>query len=352
VSAALSIEEQRAQLAGASCVVTGGAGFIGRHLVERLLACGAQRVRVLDRATAIAAWQPPRVGTREPELVAVDLAEARQLAPLLRGCDLLFHLAAEKHARARLDPELALRVNVLGTERLLRAAAASAVGKVVFSSSLLAHGGAGTASAASVSGDAGGAALGERDPPAPESIYGISKLAGEQLLRCHAREHGLRATALRLFFIYGPRQDEGPHGPSLIVKSCQRILRGEPPLICGDGRQALDYLYVDDAIDALVLATRREADGELFHIGSGRAVPVAELVRALLAVAGSALRPVHVPADETAGTWRAADIAHARERLGWRPRTPLEQGLRLTLDWVRARDARACNPQTLGAAGS
>jgi UDP-glucose 4-epimerase len=120
------------------------------------------------------------------------------------------------------------------------------------------------------------------------------------------------------------------------VRSCERILRGERPVICGDGRQVLDYLYVADAVDALVRAARRDVDGALFHIGSGRAVAVAELVRVLLAVSGSTLTPVHAPADETHGTTRVADIAYARDRLGWQPGTSLEQGLRLTLEWVRA----------------
>jgi nucleoside-diphosphate-sugar epimerase len=114
----------------------------------------------------------------------------------------------------------------------------------------------------------------------------------------------------------------------------------------------LDYLYVADAVDALLRAARHDVDGELFHIGSGRAVTVAELVRVLLAVSGSSLSPVHAPADETDATVRVADIAHAREMLGWQPRTSLEQGLRLTLEWVRARlDCTNTRVQP-GAAGS
>lgn len=315
--------DERERFAGARCVVTGGAGFIGRHLVERLLCAGVERVRVLDRAEMIAKW-PRRLCGGALELAAVDLAEARGLERQLAGFDYLFHLAAEKHARASSDPQRAFAVNVLAMERLLSAAAKAGVRKVVFSSSLAAHG------------RVAGPALREDEVPQPESVYGISKLAGEHLLRRAAREHGLPGTSLRLFFIYGPWQDVTSPAPTFIPKTFTRILRGEPPIVCGSGAQVLDYLYVDDAVDALLRAVDPAVDGALLNIGSGTARTIAELAGAMLSVAGSRLPVERIAADGTDGTRRVADNALARARLGWAPRTSLEQGLARTFEHIQA----------------
>lgn len=325
------------ELAGATCIVTGGAGFIGQHLVARLLAAGA-RVRVLDRSARLSALRkragasmpPPALhGGAALETVELDLGGARELAQHLRGGDYLFHLAAEKQRAAREAPERALQVNVLATERLLHAAAECRLRKVVFTSSLYAHGGR-------------HGIMREHDVPEPDSVYGVSKLAGEHLLRHAARDYGLPGTSLRLFFIYGPGQDEGSATRSLIVHTFERILRGQPAQLRGDGRQALDYLYVDDAVDALLCALSPAADDQLFNIGSGHAVSVEQLVLRMLTIAGAEPRIQHVAADDTHGTRRMADITRARAQLGWQPSTSLDEGLRRTLAWLRARDrARA-----------
>lgn len=291
--------------------------------MARLLASGA-RVRVIDRSLRLSASRAKRADDAL-ENVELDLATARDLAQHLRGCDYLFHLAAEKGRAAREAPGRALQVNVLATERLLQAAAQTEVRKVVFSSSLYAHGGR-------------HGIMREHDVPEPDCVYGISKLAGEHLLRHAAREHGLAGTSLRLFFIYGPGQDESSAYRSLIVHTFERILRGLPPQLRGDGKQALDYLYVDDAVDALLCALQPVADGELFNIGSAYAASVEQLIRRMVVIAGSDLPIERVPADDTHGTRRMADITRARARLHWEPATSLDEGLRRTLAWLRARD--------------
>lgn len=329
VDGGFSPQKRHAHFLGRTCVVTGGAGFIGTRLVERLIACGARRVLVLDdlrrpslRALAALAAHP------QVELRRIDLAGARDLARELAACDVLFHLAAEKHAVARRDPARALRANVLGTHRLLEAAARSRVAKVVFTSSLYAHGARNSD------------AMRESDRPQPDTVYGMSKLAGEYLLRRFETRGDLDCTALRLFFIYGEGQLHAG-GRSVILDNFARMLRGHAPRLHGDGRQRLDYLYVDDAVEALLSAADPSARGELIHIGSGRGTSVLELTQRMLAIAGRDAQPCFDPPDETHGTCRVADISLARERLEWRPAVALEEGLRRVFDALRARGVKA-----------
>jgi len=304
-----------------SVMVTGGLGFIGRHLVRGALDAGARRVRVLDRRAAATGELPA-----EADSVVFDLGAdpAAGLARALEGVELLFHFAAEKHSQARPVPERILRANVDGSYDLLAAAAAAGVRKVVFASSVFAYG------------RASGPPLDEAEAPRPTTVYGISKLAGEHLLD-HARAHlGMAGVALRFFFVYGPGQDAGRGYRSVIVRTLERLRDGLRPTVYGDGRQALDYVYVADAVDATLRAMRCDVSGEVLNVGSGVATPVLTLIERLTATAGATLAPEFLPPDATAGTCRAARIARAREVLGWAPATPLEDGLRRTWEWHRA----------------
>ncbi len=315
------------QLEGKTCIVTGGAGFIGSHLCERLARSGAGKIVVLDSLRYADPSRLRAMGERWPiELRVGDLGHdaPRALLAGVEGADLLFHLAAEKHNQSMDAPQRVLQANVLGTERLFDWAAHAGVKKVVFASSLYAHGRMQLPP------------MRESDVPEPTTVYGLSKLAGEHLLRHFALERGLRGAILRLFFVYGPYQHAGAGYKSVIVRNFQQMLRNEPPTIVGDGQQALDYVYVDDAVDALLLASTDAADGGLFHIGSGNAPTIEELTRVMQRVAGSTLSPRRLPPDRTHGTVRVADPRHALENLGWRTRVSLNDGLRRVFEWMKS----------------
>jgi UDP-glucose 4-epimerase len=298
---------------GRSVMVTGGAGFIGSHLVRRLQQAEAARVVVLD------AFRRPAPPDLKAETVRFTLGQDRPeaLADVLRGVDFLFHFAAEKHRTARENPQRALQGNVIGTHDLLQAAARAGVKKVVYASSVYVYG------------RDRGPAMVETEVPRPDTVYGLSKLAGEHLLARFAREGGPAWVALRYFFVYGPGQEHGGY-PSLIVRSLERLRAGQAPTIYGDGEQALDYVYVDDAVEAALVSMTSSVSGEVFNVGSGTAVSVSRVVDELIRVSGRAVGKTHLDPDETAGSSRVASIDKIRQALGWTPRVALRDGLERT----------------------
>ncbi len=313
--------EERA-LAGSTVVVSGGAGFIGSHLVEGLLARGVARVRVLDSL---------RYGRRENlasgpvELVEHELGVSNpsELERVLEAADFVVHLAAEKHNQSKDAPARVLRANVEGSAQLFDAATRAGTKKIVFASSLYAHG------------RMAGPPMREDECPKPRTVYGVSKLAGEQLLEFFAQARGLDWLALRYFFVYGPRQYSGGGYKSVIVKTLDRSRAGEPPVVYGSGEQRLDYVFVNDVVDATCRALEAPLSGEVLNVGSGRGVSVNELVDALMSVTGEKQTPVRGAADSTEGSCRVADVTKTERLLGFRAETSLEAGLRATLDWAR-----------------
>jgi UDP-glucose 4-epimerase len=307
-------------------VVTGAAGFIGSHLVERLVEDG-WTVSGLDDGRS-GDWSRITLPVERIERDLVSLSE-NELLLLCRGADALFHLAAEKHNSSKATPQRTVDVNISATRRLFDAAARAGVGKAIFTSSLYAYG------------SLGPEWMVESDPPAPTTVYGVSKVAGEHLLSVAARDHGLRWTVARLFFIYGPKQYAEGGYKSVILTNFERIRRGERPVVLGDGEQALDYVYVDDCIDALLAMLEPEHDGFTYNVATGRAVSVNELTRLMLDVAGSQLEPVPGPRDWTAGTVRFGSPELAQQRLGWRATTPIEEGLGHVWRRLEEEDERA-----------
>jgi UDP-glucose 4-epimerase len=302
--------------------VTGACGFIGSHLVEKLRA-GGSRVLAID---SLSYGRRENLDLSDPDIrfeqIELRSGCAHRLAPLLEGVDYLFHLAAEKHNQSIHSPERVLDANVIGTYELLTAAADAGVKKIVFTSSLYAYG------------RMTGPPMAEDEVPLPHTVYGISKLTGEHLCRHFSMQRGIPAACLRLFFVYGPRQYAGLGYKSVIVKNFDRMVKGEKPLIFGDGNQRLDYIYVADVVSALLLAMSGADEFNVFNVGSGSGVSVNELTALMKEVAGVNAACEYGPADFTNGSSRVADTTKFNKHFGPQTRVPLVEGLRHTFAWM------------------
>jgi UDP-glucose 4-epimerase len=316
-------------------VVTGGAGFIGSHLVEALIGRG-DRVRVVDDLSSGRLENLPRervgvAGSGAPiEVFQADVADPGPVRSALHGANGVFHEAAQVSVPASMrDPEKSYRVNVMGTLNVLEAARAEGVRKVVFAASSAAYGDVAT--------------LPKREdmPPRPLSPYAAGKLAGESLLATWSRAFGLETVALRYFNVYGPRQaDDSPYS-GVIALFARRLLAQRAPTIFGDGEQSRDFVFVEDVVRANLLAMGRTVEaGAVINVGTGKSVTINDLYRRLAELADSSLDALHEPAREGDVLHSLASIERARSWLGFEPRVGLEEGLRRTLDWYRSR-ARA-----------
>jgi len=297
-------------------IVTGGAGFIGSHVVEALLARGDE-VTVVDDLSN---------GKREnvPEGVPLEEGDLREgLGEVFADAqpEVCFHLGAQVDVRVSVDrPTHDASVNVLGTIEVLEAARAHET-QVVFSST-------------------GGAIYGECDGPVTEEAerrplapYGVSKLAGEEYLAAYNRLYGTRHVSLRYGNVYGPRQD--PHGEAGVVAIfLGSLAEGRAPRIFGDGLQTRDYVYAGDVARATLAAAGQ--DGGVFNVGTGSETSVVELYEACRRVAGSSLDAEQAPARLGELQRSVLDVSRAERELGWRPEVPLEEGLRLTWESISA----------------
>jgi len=311
-------------------VVTGGAGFIGSHLVDRLLAEGHEVAVIdslwsgnqanLDQARAA---HPGRLSfhhldVRDPTLVEVIVERAPEV---------VFHLAAQADVRVSVArPVFDAEVNVIGSLQVMEGARRAGTRKVVVASS-------------------GGTIYGEpapehlpvdeTHPQRPVSPYGVAKKVVDDYLFAYREVHGLDFTALALANVYGPRQD--PNGEAGVVAIfAGRLLRGEPCTVFGDGRQTRDFVYVDDVVDAFVRSVDH-GGGELCNIGTGVETSVNELYRAMADAAGVGADPVYAPARPGELARSSLNPAKAARVLGWVPVTDLATGTLATLEWFRTR---------------
>ena len=302
-------------------LVTGGAGFIGSHLVDRLILEGHDSVVVDNLVTG-----KRRNINRAARFYKMDVQSWR-LERVFRNerPNVVMHLAAQMDVRKSVeDPMFDAQVNVLGTLNVLQQAVKHGVRKVIFSSS-------------------GGAIYGEQETyPAPEthvlkplSPYGLSKLCGEQYLSYFQRVSGLQAVSLRYANVYGPRQD--PEGEAGVVAIfIQKMLNNEQAVINGNGRQTRDFVFVDDVVEANLAMMGQETQGT-YNVGTGVETSINDLFRILVQHTGSTCKEMHGPAKKGEQARSVIDCTKLRQEVSWEPKADLSEGLKKTVEYFRAR---------------
>jgi UDP-glucose 4-epimerase len=307
-------------------LVTGGAGFIGSHLVERLLADGAA-VRVLDNfSTGNRTNLAFREGVRERlEIIEGDLRERPVVERAMRDVRLVFHQGAMRSVpRSVKDPLGANEHNVNGTLHVLEAARAAGVRRVVYASS------------SSVYGDRPDLPKREDQPPSPVSPYAVSKVAGEQYAAVWTRLYGVETVGLRYFNVFGPRQDPASEYAAVIPRFILWALAETPLEVHGDGTQSRDFTYIDNVVEANLMAARApDVAGEVFNVGCGRQVSLLEIIARLESIFGRSLARRHTPARPGDVPHTLADIGKSKRLLGYSPLVDFEEGFHRTIEHFR-----------------
>jgi len=314
---------------GRGVCVTGGAGFIGGHLVDSLLSLGAS-IRVIDDLSNSNLEHLAGLIELEPERVRFvhgSVLDDEALAEAFEGCKTAFHLAALGSVpRSIQEPQRTWSVNATGTLRVLEAARVVKADRVVFASS------------SAVYGDQPELPKVETQAPSPMSPYAASKLAAEHLLSVWARCYGLSGVSLRYFNVFGPRQPADSAYAAVVAAFVKALLAGEQPVVYGDGQQTRDLTYVSNAVLATLLAgaTPTRLAGQAVNIGTGRRVSILELATGLAQQCGVPhVQPSFQPDRAGDVKHSQADIALAKQLLGYEPVATLEDGLSDTVEWFR-----------------
>ena len=310
-------------LAGTCCLVTGGAGFVGSTIVDRLLDAGASDVRVIDNFVR-GTWCNLEEALHRGgvKVIEGDIRDAGLVKQATEGVDYVFHQAALRITRCAEAPREAIEVLVDGTLSVLAAAVEHKVKKII------------AASSASVYGEPSYLPIDEDHPFNNRTMYGAGKIATEQMLRAFDETYGLPYIAFRPFNIYGPRMDVTGVYTEVLVRWLDAIDAGKPPLIFGDGSQSMDFVYVDDVARANLLAAQSDITDNVFNLGTGVQTTLNELCHLVLRLTGSSLQPEYREPRRVANVQRRrAAVEKAERMLGFRAEVPLESGLQEFIRW-------------------
>jgi UDP-glucose 4-epimerase len=313
---------------GSSILITGGCGLVGSTTIDLLLRdYSPARIVILDNLTRGTLANVER-SLRDPRVTLVrgDIRDADMVRKTVEGIDAVIHMATLRITACAAEPRAALEVMCDGSFNVLEAAQAAGVKKVI------------AASSASVYGQADAFPTAESHHPYNNRTwYGATKVLLEGLLRSFNDMYGLPYVALRYFNVYGPRMDMHGKYTEVLIRWMERIAAGEPPLILGDGKQTMDFVFIEDVARSNILALASDVSDEVFNIASGTETSLEELAAALLKVMGCDLRPEYGPERKVNPvSRRLADISRAERLLGFRARVGLEEGLHRLVAWWQA----------------
>jgi UDP-glucose 4-epimerase len=317
-------------LADSRVLVMGGAGFIGSHIVDQLLDEPVREIVVLDNFARGARHNlDDALGDERVTLVEGSIADVELLDRLMEGADYVWLLAALWLYECVHEPRSAIEINVVGTFNVLDAARRAGVKKVVYSSS------------ASVYGDAVFTPMTEDHPFNNRTLYGATKIAGEQFFRAYHEQHGLDYVGLRYMNVYGPRMDYKGTYVSVIMKVLDKIDAGERPVIFGDGSQAYDFVHAADCARANILAMKSDATDVNLNVGTGVKTTIKELVDVLLEETGGEIEPEYRPDEQMFVTHRVGSTERAEELIGFKAQLRYREGLRSVIEWRHSDQKRS-----------
>jgi len=319
-------------LDGLSIFVTGGAGFIGSHIVDQVLAAGAAQVTVLDNLERGSRDNlADALNTGQVELITGDVCDADLVDRLVADADIVCHQAALRITQCAAEPVRAIDVMIRGTQNVLESAVRHSIRRVA------------AASSASVYGEPSYVPMDEAHPFNNQTLYGCAKIANEQMLRAYADMYNLHYVALRPFNVYGPRMDVAGVYTEVMIRWLDRLQLRKPPIIFGDGTQTMDFVHVEDVARAYVLAMASAVTDDVFNVGSGTETSLLELSRLLCEGMGQPqLQPEFMPARKVNPvTRRLASVDHTRARLGFEASIALREGLADLIHWHAALQSSA-----------
>jgi len=304
-------------------IVTGGFGFIGQHVVEKLLNLKAKRIIILDSldygSEDKTFLSDNRVHFHKIKLGSVSEEE---IVNQISGADYCIHLAAEK-SKSKNIPDNILKCNVNGTYVLLNALVKAGIKKIIFSSSLYVYG------------KTNKNGFNEKDVFNPHTIFGVTKCAGESLLKFMSQKYDLNYVCLRYFFVYGPKQYQGTGYKSVIIKNFQQLLSNKSPVVFGNGQQIQDHVYIDDVVNATIKSLENQYVNVCYNIGSNDRCSINDLIKKMMKIENKSINIEYKDADETHNTVRFNNSTKALEDGLLEIKTDLNKGLKLTLDWIK-----------------
>jgi nucleoside-diphosphate-sugar epimerase len=311
-------------------LITGGTGLIGSHIADQLVRDSNPEIIVYDNFVRgrreNLSWA---MANGNVKIIEGDIRDPKHLHEVMKGIDLVFHMAAIRITQCAEEPRLAVEVLADGTFNVLEAAVANKVQKVV------------AASSASIYGLADEFPTTEKHHPYNNrTLYGAAKVFNEGLLRSFNEMYGLSYVALRYFNVYGPRMDIYGAYTEVLIRWMERIAAGKPPLIMGAGDQTMDFIYVEDIARANILAAKSDVKDDVFNVASGVETSLDGLAASLLKVMDSNLKPEYGPARKVnAVPRRLAETRNAKNKIGFEAKVDLEEGLRRLVEWWQASKA-------------